>query len=248
MCQIALLKNDSPATVNVSETISVSEKDEPLSDMMDQDEDEELLIAGIDPVNESRVIPANNNDYTPLTVEQFSEKKPVVDASSDLSVQARPAVLPAAKTDREFKSSSQFPDDLGHFVLDTELVDHFSRQAERNRRAMALNKNIESAFASGDYNAFVRYLTMLNEILPEQSPLILKWEGILAMQQENYEQARDKFTAVLNRAPEDHIARANLALALVRLDQKAQARVLLAQLKIQVPDNPLVQTLSRVLQ
>ncbi|RQD59326.1 MAG: tetratricopeptide repeat protein [Desulfonatronovibrio sp. MSAO_Bac4] len=131
--------------------------------------------------------------------------------------------------------------------LDEHLEEHFSRKADRNRRAMALNREMETAFAAGDREGVYGYLSLLRDVLPGTSPLVLKWEGTIAMQNADFEKARDKFSAVLNHSPRDHTAMANLALALVKLDQTEQARLIFRDLMVQSPDNPMIQSLSKAL-
>ncbi|MFN2343702.1 MAG: tol-pal system YbgF family protein [Desulfonatronovibrio sp.] len=131
--------------------------------------------------------------------------------------------------------------------LDEHLEEHFSRKADRNRRAMALNREMEAAYAAGDHEGVYDYLSQLRDVLPRTSPLVLKWEGTIAMQNAEFEKARDKFSAVLNYSPGDHTAMANLALALVRLDQTEQARRIFRDLVVQSPGSPMIQRLSRVL-
>ncbi len=157
------------------------------------------------------------------------------------------AVLPGPGNVSVEKKAAEYPDGYSLLQLDKQLEEHFSRKAERNRRAMALNREMENAFASGDYDHVYESLSLLRDVLPRISPLVLKWEGILAMQNDDFEIAREKFLAVLHHSPEDHTARANLALALVKLDQSDQARQLLRELMIHSPDNPMIQTLSHVL-
>ena len=143
--------------------------------------------------------------------------------------------------------SAEFPQGYSQLGLDRHLEEHFSRKAERNRRAMTINREMEVDFAAGNYGNVYTSLGALREVLPRVSPLVLKWEGILAMQRNDFEQAREKFTTVLHHSPEDHSARANLALVLVRLDQADQARQVLRELMTQSPGNPMIQTLSQML-
>ncbi|EFI35246.1 Tetratricopeptide TPR_2 repeat protein [Desulfonatronospira thiodismutans ASO3-1] len=142
---------------------------------------------------------------------------------------------------------ADLPQGYSQVRLDRDLQEHFTRQAQRNRTAMSLNRDMNAAFAAGDYDDVHEYMVRLRDILPGASPLVLKWEGILAMQDNDYEKARRKFQAVLSQNPEDSSARANLALAMLKLDRTDQARKILAELRAKSPDNPMIETLTRLL-
>ena len=144
-------------------------------------------------------------------------------------------------------ATEEYPQGYSQVRLDRDLQEHFTRQAQRNRTAMSLNRDMEAAFAAGDYEHVKEYMVRLKDILPGASPLVLKWEGILAMQDNDYEKARRKFQAVLSQNPEDSSARANLALAMLKLDRTDQARKILAELRAKSPDNPMIETLTRLL-
>lgn len=149
------------------------------------------------------------------------------------------------KSDRARLSGLQESADLSG--TDNELERHFSSRAERNRRAMALNKDIEAAFASGDEEALHGALTRLREVLSPQSVLVLKWEGVLAMQSQDFDLSREKFSEVLKKSPEDQVTQANMALVLIKLGRVEQARKVFEDLRIQAPESPMVQTLSNML-
>jgi tetratricopeptide (TPR) repeat protein len=117
------------------------------------------------------------------------------------------------------------PDSKQHF-----LDERFSKRAERNRRVLTLSRSLQQAYSNDDQEAFASCLDKLRGILPETSPFVAKWEGIQALRQGETQAAIRLFRQVLVQNPEDASARANLALALLHLGQRAKARRVVQEL------------------
>lgn len=128
------------------------------------------------------------------------------------------------------------------------LEQHFSKQAERNRRIQSISNGLQEALRRSDAAMLRSHLANLREILPPESPLVLKWEGVLALHTQAPDKAVQYFQRVLEKTPKDHVARVNLAVALIRVGKKHQARSLVDDLYQQRPDAPLVRRLARQLQ
>lgn len=124
------------------------------------------------------------------------------------------------------------------------LDKHFADKAARNREVMVISRTLQDAFRQQDMQTVKDSLARLKSILSDNSPLVLKWSGVLSMTQGDMETARTKFEQVLKQTPADHDARANLALVLSSLGHDQQARRMLDELKKTSPDHPLVMQLS----
>ncbi len=128
------------------------------------------------------------------------------------------------------------------------LEQHFSKQAERNRRIQEISNGLREALRRSDAGMLRSHLANLREVLPAESPLVLKWEGVLALHTKAPNKAVEYFQRVLEKTPKDHVARVNLAVALIRVGKEHQARSLVDDLYQQRPDAPLVRRLARQLQ
>lgn len=126
-----------------------------------------------------------------------------------------------------------------------QLDAHFSRQAERNRRVLAVSRELKEALRRKDTEGIAAGLDSLRELLPQDSVLVWKWEGVLALQTGDPERAVNRFRGVVERSPNDRQARVNLALALLRQGRTQQARDLVRRLYAQNPDAPMVGRLAR---
>jgi Flp pilus assembly protein TadD len=97
----------------------------------------------------------------------------------------------------------------------------------------------------GDLQGLAADLTDLQGLMPQGSPLVSRWEGVLALEQGRLKRAQDCFRRVLAEIPDDFSAQVNLALALVRDGKDQQARRLVDKLLEIRPESKLVKGLSR---
>ncbi len=123
------------------------------------------------------------------------------------------------------------------------LDERFSKRAKRNRRVLTLSRSLQQAYKNDDQEAFASCLTKLRGLLPETSPFAAKWEGIQALRQGNAQAASRLFRQVLEQNPEDESARANLALALMHMGERAKARGVVQELTARDGDSSLVSKL-----
>ena len=130
------------------------------------------------------------------------------------------------------------PDSKQHF-----LDERFSKRAKRNRRILNVSRSLQQAYKKDDQEAFVSCLDKLRGLLPEKSPFVAKWEGIQALRQGNAQTASRLFRQVLEQNPEDESARANLALALMHMGERAKARGVVQELNARDGDSSLVSKL-----
>ncbi len=130
------------------------------------------------------------------------------------------------------------PDPKQHF-----LDERFSKRAERNRRVLILSRSLQQAYSNDDQEAFASCMEKLRGILPETSPFVAKWEGIQALRQGDAQAASRLFRQVLEQNPEDESVRANLALALLDMGQRAKARRVVQELEVRYGDSFLVSKL-----
>lgn len=125
------------------------------------------------------------------------------------------------------------------------LEEHFSQTAQRNHEILILSRSMQEDFQRRDRESLDMSLDRLKKLLPEQSPLLLKWHGIIALEDGSLDKAKKSFEMVLKQNPGDHEAKANLALVLSSLGQDQQARRMLDELRQIMPNHPLVLQLGR---
>jgi len=170
---------------------------------------------------------------------QARESKPQEPSSKSTHANAQSSTPRASMSSSASPPGQQQPNSLEQ---------HFSKQAQRNRRIQEISNGLQEALRRSDAGMLRSHLANLREVLPAESPLVLKWEGVLALHTAAPEKAVEYFRRVLEKTPKDHVARVNLAVALIRVGKEHQARSLVDDLYQQRPDAPLVRRLARQLQ
>ncbi len=125
-----------------------------------------------------------------------------------------------------------------------DLGKHFREQARRNVHLQQTERRLAQAFKAGDQETVRQALQELESELGGESPSVLKWQGYLAMKQDDLEYAESCFRLALTAAPESLQVRYNLILVLIRRHKIDEAAVRYELLHRDYPQHPTIMKLG----
>jgi len=125
------------------------------------------------------------------------------------------------------------------------LERHFSRVAKTNQVVLELQSRLVTNVSSGKIDEVKKEIQIISRKLGKKSFYTLKWQGYLALKENNYNKAEALYRQALAINPLDKEARINLALALLGQGKKKEAEKIYKQLRSEYPEDEVVARLGK---
>ncbi len=148
--------------------------------------------------------------------------------------------------------SSQKPRGKKHVVsslqkrryLEKEFRRHFISLSKKNEEISRIQKTLQTLVIEKDLKRALKLLPRLERLVGKENPLVLKWRGVILLQEGNYREAEKIFLKVISLSPEDSGSYVNLILTFLHEGKYNQARLYYAIFQNRFPDSPFLSKLT----